>query len=105
MKVIRTLLKTVSEKLPRTQAPAKFSQAGCAGSAKALVRATSAIDLIEVKTMKTKGAIQSSATTTSAIHKTTSTGSVRFDPTGRKAAARILIARLLPAASTSGDRG
>src|SRR5947207_2753849 len=93
MTVMMTLLDTVVEKLPRPQAPAKFCQAGDAGSANGLVCATSPIDLREVNTMNTNGASQRTAMTSSTAQSTTSTGSTRLEPSGRNA---IAIALILP---------
>ena len=62
------------------------------GGAKALVPMTVELALSDVKTMKTKGAIQMTAITIRTSQSTTSTGSMRSDPAGRKAAAKPLIA-------------
>ena len=66
MIVMTALLNTVVPKCPRAQAPEKLPHSRLVGGAKALDPITVELALSDVKTMKTKGAIQTAATTISA---------------------------------------
>src|SRR5262245_31393053 len=99
------LLTTVVAKSPRCQALEKFSQAISAGGENAPVPITVELLFIAVKMIKTNGAIQITAMTTSVIHSATSSGSMRSVPAWRKGLAIALIDAPPAASASSAGRG
>ena len=78
--VITALLKTVVPKRPRAHAPVKLRHSRLVGGANALDPITVELALSDVKTMKTNGAIHTTAITMSASQRITRTGSIRSRP-------------------------